>query len=257
MTLSSSLASFSLPELFRFIEEGKKSGRLIVQPQLDNVRSTSQGVASSKLKSIYYVWFQDGYLVAITDRLNCRSLIEFVENRGWLSTLVTSKLRVLCPPEMPMGVYLHKQKLLSKEKLSLVFQIQLHQVYELFKLHQGLYRFDELEELESRLLTIPWLEMTGHRMRATQVSLYGLRLISSWGDFAEHLPDPYFALQRLSNSPVLKLTPLEQEVWQLANGKNSLKEMAVTTKRSLQEVRVIAFYLIMVGLVEGVFLVPR
>lgn len=254
MTISSSLDSFSLPALFRLIEEGQKSGRLIVQPQLDS-NGRNGGNAAKRLKHIYYVWFQDGYLVAITDRLNCRSLIEFIENRGWLSTLVTNKLRVLCPPRMPMGVYLHKQQLLSKEKLSLVFQIQLHQVYELFKLNSGIYRFDELEELESRLLTIPWLEMTGHRMRATQVSIYGLRLITNWDNFCQHLPDPYYALRRVSNEPSLKLMPTEADVWQLANGKNSLQQMADTTKRNLDEIRIAALCLLVTGLVEEVSLI--
>ena len=246
MTISSSLGSFSLPELFRLIEEGKKSGRLIVQPSLT--------IKENHLKPIYYVWFQDGYLVAITDRLNCRSLIEFIENRGWLSTLVTNKLRVLCPPEMPMGVYLYKHKLLTKEKLSLIFQIQLHQVYELFQVYSGSFRFDELSELKTRLLTVPWLEMTGHRMKATQVSMYGLRLITNWDNFDEHLPEPNFALQRLTEKSHLKLMPLESQVWQLATGTNSLQKIAEATGKHIKTIQVTAFCLMLVGLVDEVFL---
>jgi hypothetical protein len=246
MTISSSLGSFSLPELFCLIEEGNKSGRLIVQPSLAK--------KEKHLKSIYYVWFQDGYLVAISDRLNCRSLIEFIENRGWLSTLITNKLRILCPPEMPMGVYLYKNKLLTKEKLSLIFQIQLHQVYELFQLNSGLFRFDELSELKTRLLTIPWLEMTGHRMRATQVSIYGLRLINNWENFDEYLPEPNFALQRLSDRPRLKLMPLESQVWQLATGQISLQQIAEKTGKHIKLIQITAFCLMLVGLVDEVFL---
>ena len=245
MTINSSLKSFSLPELFRLIEEGKKSGRLIVRPFLNR--------AEKNLKPIYYVWFQDGYLVAITDRLNCRSLIEFIENRGWLSTLVTNKLRVLCPPEMPMGIYLYKNNLLTKEKLSLIFQIQLHQVYELFQVNSGSFRFDELFELKTRLLTIPWLEMTGHRMRATQVSMYGLRLINNWDNFIEYLPEPNFALKRLKLTPHLKLTPLETHIWKLATGKYSLIKIAESAQKSVITVQVTAFCLILVGLIDEIF----
>ena len=246
MTINSSLESFSLPELFRLIEEGKKSGRLIVQPSLS--------LKDKHLKPIYYVWFQDGYLVAITDRLNCRSLIEFIENRGWLSTLVTDKLRVLCPPEMPMGVYLYKNKLLTKERLSLIFQIQLHQVYELFQLNAGSFRFDELSELKTRLLTIPWLEMTGHRMKASQVSMYGLRLINNWDNFQSQLPDPNFAIQRLKETSHLKLMPLESQIWELANGDNSLTKIAKITGQNIKTIQITALCLMLVGLVDEVFL---
>ena len=246
MTINSSLESFSLPELFRLIDEGKKSGRLIVQPSLS--------LKDKHLKAIYYVWFQDGYLVAITDRLNCRSLIEFIENRAWLSTLVTDKLRVLCPPEMPMGVYLYKHKLLTKEKLSLIFQIQLHQVYELFQINSGSFRFDELSELKTRLLTIPWLEMTGHRMKATQVSIYGLRLISNWDNFEEYLPEPNFAMQRLKETLPLKLMPLESQIWKLANGENSLLEIAKLTGKNIKTIQITALCLMLVGLIDEIFI---
>ena len=246
MTISSSLESFSLPELFCLIEEGKKTGRLIV--------TLSASSTENDLKSIYYVWFQDGYLVAITDRLNCRGLIEFIENRGWLSQSITSRLRTLCPPEMPMGVYLYKNKLLIKEKLSIVFQTQLHQVYQLFQIQDGSFRFDELSELKTRLLTIPWLEMTGHRMKATQVSIYGLRLIRNWDSFTEYLPEPNCMLQRLKTDPHLKLTPLESYVWQLATGKYSLNKMAELAKKNLKQIQIAALCLMLVGLVDELFI---
>ena len=246
MTISNSLGSFSLPELLCSIDEDKKSGRLIVQPSLTGKKR--------HLKSIYYVWFQDGYLVAITDRLNYRSLIEFIENRGWLSTLITNRLRTLCPPEMPMGVYLYKNKLLTKEKLSLIFQIQLHQVYELLRVDSGTFRFDELSELKTRLLTIPWLEMTGHRMRASQVSIYGLRLIDNWDNFRDDFPEPNYALQRIVEQPYLKLLSLEWQIWQLATGNVSLRKIAEKTGKSIKTIQITAFRLIIVGLIDEVFL---
>ena len=242
MTISSSLASFSLPELFCLIEEEKKTGRLIV--------TLSVSSTENDLKSIYYIWFQDGYLVAITDRINCRGLIEFIENRGWLSKSITSRLRILCPPEMPMGVYLYKHKLLIKEKLSIVFQTQLHQVYRLFQIQNGSFRFDELSELKTRLLTVPWLEMTGHRMRATQVSIYGLRLIRDWDRFADYLPEPNCVLQKLKTQPHLKLTPLESYVWQLATGEYSLIKMAELAKKKLRQIQITALCLMLVDLVD-------
>ncbi len=246
MSICSSLKSFSLPELFRVIEQEKKSGRLIVQGSLT--------LKQIHLSPIYYIWFQDGYLVAISDHINFRGLIEFIENRGWLTPLVTGKLRTLCPPEMPLGVYLHNNKLLSKERLNLIFQIQLHQLYELFQLNAGSFRFDEISELRDRLLKIPWLEMTGHRIKPTQVSICALRLIKNRDIFADQLPEASFGLKRLVAQPHLKLMPLEQQLWELSDGKTPLNKMAAITEQPLPKIQFTAFCLILVGLVEEIFL---
>ncbi len=246
MSICSSLKSFSLPELFRVIEQEKKSGRLIVQGSLT--------LKQIHLSPIYYIWFQDGYLVAISDHINFRGLIEFIENRGWLTPLVTRKLRTLCPPEMPLGVYLHHNKLLSKETLNLIFQIQLYQIYKLFQLNAGSFRFDEISELHDRLLKIPWLEMTGHRIKPTQVSISALRLIKNRDIFADQLPEANFGLKRLVAQPHLKLMPLEQQLWELSDGITSLKKMATITEKPLPIIRFTAFCLIVVGLVDEIFL---
>ena len=244
MSIFSSLDSFALTELFRIISEEKKSGRLIVHLQLNQ--------KESHLKPIYYVWFENGYLVAISDRLNCRSLIAFIEKRGWLSTVVTNQLRTLCPPEITMGVYLYQNNLLSKEQLSLVFQTQLHQVYELFAVQAGSLCFDDLSELKTRLVSNPWLEMTGHRMSASRVSLYALRLIKDWTQFQEQLPESNFALQRLKTETDLKLIPLESEVWQLATGDQTLSKIAERLETSIDEIKIVAFRLILLGLVDEI-----
>ncbi len=246
MTICSSLKSFSLPELFRVIEQEQKSGRLIVQG--------SRTLKQIHLSPIYYIWFQDGYLVAISDRINLRGLISFIEGRGWLTPLVTNKLRTLCPPEMPLGVYLHKNQLLAKEQLNLIFQIKLHQVYELFQLNGGSFRFDESSELRDRVLTIPWLEMTGHRMKPTQVSIYALRLIKNQDIFTEQLPEASFSLKQLVAEPHVKLMSLEEQLWELSDGQTSLKQMAAITGQPLETIQFTAFCLIAIGLVDESFL---
>jgi hypothetical protein len=246
MSISSSLESFSLPELFRLIEKDSKSGRLIVQA------SPSERV--SKRKGIHYIWFHEGHLVAVSDCLNHKGLINLIESRGWLSPSIVSRLRTLCPPEMPLGVYLQKMKLLSPEKLSLVFQLQLHQVYQLFHLDGGRFRFDELAELKDRILTIPWLEMTGQKIRTTEVSMYALRLIDNWDIFTEQLPEANLALRRLVPKPHLKLTSLERQIWELADGITSLMNIAKLTKQPLQNIQITAFRVIAVGLVDEIFI---
>jgi hypothetical protein len=246
MSITSSLESFSLPELFRLIEEGSKSGRLIVHTPLST--------KAKHLKRTYYIWFDRGYLVAVSDRLNYKGLINLIADRGWLSPALVDRLRVLCPPEVPLGVYLEKMKILSQEQLNLIFQLQLHQVYQLFDLGSGRFRFDELSELQDRLLTIPWLERTGHKIRTTEVTMYALRLIENWNIFSDQLPEPDLALKRLVNEPHLKLLTLERQMWDLADGSTSLMNMARVTLEPLKNIQITAFRMIVVGLVEEIFL---
>lgn len=246
MSISSSLDLFLLPELFRVIEEGNKTGRLIVQIPLNN--------QTSHLKRIYYLWFREGYLVAISDRLNHRGLITLIETRNWLSPLITDKLRTLCPTEVPLGVYLDQMKLLTRDKLRLIFQLQLHQVYQLFELNTGWFRFDELSELRDRLMTLPWLEMTGHRMKATEVAMYGLRLVKDGQVFSEKLPKSSVALQRTVNQPLLKLIALERKIWEQADGSTSIETIASELIQPVKNIQIAAFRLIVMGLLEEVLM---
>ncbi|MGL5943140.1 MAG: DUF4388 domain-containing protein [Waterburya sp.] len=245
MSIIRSLESFSLPELFKLIENNSKSGRLIIETPISN--------RTAKREGIYYIWFQEGHLIAISDRLNQKGLINLIAARGWLSPLIISRLRTLCPTTLPLGIYLRKMKLLDQQKLSLIFQLQLHQVYRLFQLTGGRFRFDDFSEMQDRILTIPWLEMTGHRIKTTEVTMYALRLMENWSHFTPQLPEPNLALQRIVAQPHLKLTASEHRLWDVADGKMSLLNIAKSTGQSLSIVQITAFRLISVGLVKEVF----
>jgi hypothetical protein len=246
MSITSSLESFSLPELFRLIEEGSKSGRLIVH--------TPASTKATHLKRTYYLWFDKGYLVAVSNCLNHKGLINLIADRNWLSPTLIDRLRTLCPPEVPLGVYLEKMKLLTREKLNLIFQLQLHQVYQLFNLGSGRFKFDELSELQDRLLTIPWLERTGHKIKTTEVAMYALRLTDNWEIFRDQLPEATLGLKRLVETPHLKLLALERQIWNLADSSTSLMVMAKETFEPLKNIQLAAFRMIVVGLVDEVFL---
>jgi hypothetical protein len=244
MSISSSLELFSLPDLFRLIDSNSKSGRLLL-----HLPSTAK---TGTIKSIYYIWFQEGKLVAISDRFNYKGLISLIENRGCLSPLVTKQLRTLCPPEMPLGTYLVNMKLLTLEQSNLIFQIQLHKVYQLFELSSGKFRFEELSELQDRLMRIPWLEMTGNSIRATEVTMHALRLSKNWQLFAPDFPPPNYGLMRLVSRPHLRLLFVEWQVWKKADSLTSLKTMAAQLNQPIQEIQMVAFRLMMVGLVDDI-----
>ncbi|MDJ0689508.1 MAG: DUF4388 domain-containing protein [Xenococcaceae cyanobacterium MO_188.B32] len=246
MSINTSLELFSLTDLFRLIESERKSGRLAIQVSLEEKKAS--------LKKIYYIWFEDGYLVAVSDRLNHKGLISIIEARNWLSPLVTNQLRTLCPVKVPLGTYLQKSQLLTPEQINLIFQMQLHQVYQLFELASGSFRFDEMSELKDRIMTIPWLEMTGNRLRATEVSMYALRLIKKWDVFADKLPAPYLIFKRVLPEYQFKLMPLERQLWQNIDSLNSLNTIARQVNKPIRSIQIAAFRLLAVGLIEEIIL---
>jgi hypothetical protein len=244
--MSGSLETFSLPELFRLIDLSTKTGRLTVQPLVDE--NIPRAIA------LCHIWFENGRLVAITDDAHRQRLMNLIENRGWLSRRVIEKLADLCPAEYPFGLYLKTMGVLKAEQLQLLFQMNLHQVYKLFEVTSGWFMFEVLSSGKTtNNLATPWLEMTGNSMRATEVALFALRLVRNWNVFFDKLPDLSSALRPLVRQVPFRLDTQELELWQLADEITSLDDMAFKLKRSSDSIQKTAFRLIATGLVEEVF----
>jgi hypothetical protein len=246
MSISGTLETFSLPELFRLIDSGSKSGRLIFQSLPDPNEPESQ--------RLYHLWFQKGRLVTISDRLNPQSLIALIESRGWVDKKITAQLDLSDLSEQPLGAYLEKIKLLTSDQRITLFLYHLHQVYRLFECSAAWFQFDEISDGSEvdGLKTMPWLEMTGKSIRAAEVVLHALRSQKNWDIFAEQLPEPGYALQKLVAQPELQLVPLEWQIWEMADGKVSLKAIANKINESLLHVQRAAFRLIMAGLADEI-----
>ncbi|NJP17637.1 MAG: DUF4388 domain-containing protein [Hydrococcus sp. CRU_1_1] len=269
--MSGSLETVSLPELFRLIDLSTKTGRLTVQPLVDENTPCAIRVgkarprdvalpkeigsaAAQKTIALCYIWFEKGRLVAITDDANRQRLIDLIENRGWLGRRVIEKLADLCPAEYPFGLYLKTMGVLKAEQLQLLFQMNLHQVYKLFEVTSGWFMFEVLSsDKTTNNLATPWLEMTGNSMRATEVTLFALRLVKNWTGFFDKLPDLNSALRPLVRQVPFRLDTQELELWQLADEITSLDEMAFKLKRASDSIQKTAFRLIITGLVEEVF----
>lgn len=242
MSISGFLENFSLPELLRLIDLGSKSGRLILQ-----IRSAPE---RPDLVGLYHVWFQEGQLVTVIDRSHPQSLIKQIENKGWLNEASLKKLEYLSLLQIPLGKYLQQEQLLIQQQLNELFQDRLALLYQLFEVPVGCFLFHEICPKSDKLRKIPWLEMTGNRIRATEVSLNALRLQQNWDIFAEQLPESHYALTQLVQQPEFKLIPIEWQVWEFANGKNSLKAIAGKINQPLLKVQKTALSLMMVGLVD-------
>ncbi|MGK7949291.1 MAG: DUF4388 domain-containing protein [Xenococcaceae cyanobacterium] len=242
MSISGFLENFSLPELLRLIDLGSKSGRLILQ-----IRSAPE---RPDLVGLYHIWFQEGQLVTVIDRSQPQSLIKQIENKGWLDEASPKKLERLHLLQVPLGKYLQQEELLTEQQLNELFQERVAQLYQLFEVPVGCFLFHEISPKSDKPRKIPWLEMTGNRIRATEVSLNALRLQQNWDIFAEQLPESHYALTQLVQQPDFKLIPIEWQVWEFANGKNSLKAIAGKINQPLLKVQKTALSLMMVGLVD-------
>lgn len=242
MPITSSLVDFSLPEIFRFIEKGKKSGLLSFK-----TLSISQKVPSP----VRYIWVQNGRIVAAANRLDHQGLVTLIEDRQWLSDRVFDKVvHWCCPIDEPLGLYLKNQGVLQAQQLKQLFTIQvLQQVCALFQLQNAQFQFDQK-------IATPTREMTGLSVPAMEATLVGLRVLQNWDTLTDKIPDPTVGLVSLiAGKPQYRLTNPEWQVWGYANQQISLDAIAQQLKLPVEKVQQIAFRLIMIGLAEEVPLI--
>lgn len=241
MTFTGNLTEFSLPEVFQFIEQGQKTGLLTI--------NTLPTVGSAGVKS-YYIWLHQGRIVAAADRLDQKGLISLLEQRNWLSDRVTGKIPMICSLNSPLGLCLKSQGMLQAEQLKLLFRVQVvGQVTTIFELKDSKFEFTAITNL-------PFAEMTGLSMPASEAALSGLRVLRDWTALTEKLPDPYSGLSStIGGQPEFKLNTHEWQVWEFANGTVSLSAIAKQLGLALEKVQQIAFCLIVANMAEEVFLV--
>lgn len=242
MSLSSSFTDFSLAELFQLIDQGRKSGCLSVctLPDIHAPESKSQH---------FYIWFRQGRIVAAANRLNGRGLVSKITQRGWAHEIVLEKLCLVASTGTPLGVNLKTQEVLSAEQLNLLFASQLQQVRELFEIQKGVFKLDSKA-------TLPWSEMTGLSLRATEVALMALRALKNWELLADALPDSGSGIRGIiNNKPQVRLNAFEWQVWEFASGSVSLSAIASQLNQPTVKVQQAAFRLMLVGLVEEIPLV--
>ena len=246
MKITSSLEIFSLLELFQLIDSGAKSGKLTIKIP-SNIK-TPQG------ESIYYLWFDRGRLIAIDNNSPNSSLIASIEDRGWLKRRVIEKLENLCPPGVPLGNHLKNMGVLKTEQLQLLLQIKLEQIYYLFELPLDKFNVQVSFIKVNSATDLPWLEMTGIRVKARQVALYALRKLKNWEKLngTIQLPETNSVLQRVVSQPDFQLDALELHIWKRANGTITLETAAKQLHQSLTNVQRATFRLIVAGVVEEV-----
>lgn len=238
MALSGSLAEFSLPEVFQILEQGQKTGRLIL---------TTRQLSGGHKEDTTYIWLRAGHIIAVADRIDNQGLVTIIAQRGWLTSRFAVTVAENYTANTPMGLYLKAQKLIQPEQLKLLFSVQVTQpICKLFSLSEGGFNFQESSQL-------PLAEMTGLSAPASEVTLAGLRALKDWTALEDKLPDTTSTLiQPTSNPSTLTLYQLETQVWQWADGQTTLEEMAKQADTSVDKIQRVAFRLSVIGLVEEV-----
>ncbi|TBR60713.1 hypothetical protein B4U84_07620 [Westiellopsis prolifica IICB1] len=240
MAFTGYLSKYSLPELFQFIEEGFKTGLLTIHNFLDTSGSMTQS---------YYIWLRQGRLVAAANRLDNQGLVSIISHRGWASsdTIVKTFNR---SPNMTMGLCLKSQGILQAEQLNLLFRSQItSQVTPLFQLQDAEFEFNFQA-------TLPNAEMTGLSIPATEATLIGLRRVKNWTFLENKLPDISSSVLRKNHSlPHLHLDAFERKVWESADGKTTLIDIARKNQITLEQIQYAAFRLIVSNLIEEEFII--
>jgi Domain of unknown function (DUF4388) len=246
MNITSSLDSFTLLELFQLIDLGCKSGQLVVQ-----IPTELKGFS---VQTTYRLWFDKGKLVAIVNESGDSDLIATIEKKGWLKRRAVEKLENLCPAGLPLGTYLKNIGVLKAEQLQLLLLTKLEQIYPLFEMTFGKCQFAIAFNQIDNFQNLPWMSMTGVRVKARQVSVMALRQIKQWDQphLIDRLPHKSSTLERIVVQPDFYLDPLEWLVWDRSNGKTNLETIAKQLHQSLANVQRAAFRLTIAGLVVEV-----
>jgi len=238
MAISGYLSEFSLPEIFRLLEQGNKTGRLSIQERSEN---------PSYPGKIFRIWFKQGNIIAAGDRLDGNGLLSMIQNRGWVSTRVASRITEVCAIDQPAGLCLKEHGLLEAEQLKMLFSQQvLQQVCKLFELQDGQFQFDIK-------VVSPNSELTGLKASASEVTLAGLRALKDWTMLLDKLPEASSGIvSTINGKPQLRLNQLESQVWEFTKGDVSIKHIAKQLKLPLEKIQQVAFRLMTMGLVEEV-----
>ncbi|MFN3927742.1 MAG: DUF4388 domain-containing protein [Pseudanabaenaceae cyanobacterium] len=236
MRINGYLSEFSLGEVFRFLEQGRKTGCLVIRP--------FTGYTGFKE---YYIFFKRGYVVAASDSDQNRSLECMIEDRQWLRVNTIQRLRSLCANNTCLGVCLKENRALNEEQLKSLFKQQvLTPIPQLFALPDSWFEFKGNHPL-------PLEEMTGLSASPMDIALVGLRVLKDWRPLFDKLPHPQSTLMSLhSGQPPYHLSRHEWQVWEHIVGHTSIQQISGSLGMEVLEVQKIVFRLMVVGLVEEI-----
>jgi hypothetical protein len=239
MTLTGYLSEYSLAEVFNFIHQGTRTGLLSISTDINPVEPPTNP---------HYLWFQTGQIMAVSTGMDGQGLLQAISQRKLVPAEHIEQLRTQVQKfHQPLGLHLKSRGLLTAEQLKLLFNSQtIAIVCKLFELRDARFHFDPC--------ILPYnAEMTGISMPAQEVGLLGLRMLKNWDNLSQKLPDPQYAIQRLSvEEPSFRLDRHELQLWKLADGETSLSKLTIPMNMSIEALKKTAYRLIIFGLVQEI-----
>ena len=244
MNLQGLTSEFSLPELFKFLQESQQTGRL----SLKALEGSDLG--SKTRETSHFFWFEKGNLLAASNRLDGLGLLDILQARSLIQGSTLPRLVRQCPPKVALGAFLKDRAVLTHKQLKSLFASQvLRHACALLKAPDAKFSFHAA-------YPVPYLEMTGIKIKATDVTLPSLRILKDWGALADKLPSLESGLKLIKKDPsTYRLQTQEKDVLRLAQSGLSLSKIAKDLKLSVVDIQKTGFRLIFVGLVKEIPLI--
>ena len=266
MTLAGYLSEYSLAEILNFVHQGNRTGLLSITPEL--TMEVDHSIPQ------YFLWFESGRIMAITSRLDGKELLATIGRRKLMSpaqiALVKNLQNELPQPlihylqshgsfdveligtsldriSQPLGLYLKSYGLLESEQLNLLFNSQtLTILCKLFELYQGKFEFKpDIVPIKA--------EMTGISLDSKEAGLIGLRFLKDWSGLNAKLIDPNSAVEQyFSQNTDVRLDKHELKLFNLADGKTSLVQLAEKMNISIKIAQQVSFRLSTFGIIKEV-----
>lgn len=235
MALKGNLRDFSINQLLNLINLAQKTGTLIVEGPNDSVWVSFRDgkLAYSKMGA------EDDALVAVLHRANklTRSQYNTIKTRA--SHMSDKELGLL----LINANYISQEDILSS--LRAEFVGILHRI---FTWVEGLFRFEDESKPPDGKITL--------QIGLENIIMDGSRRLREWEQLQDEIPSLDIAL-RFTDRPGadLRNVNLSVEEWRVVsyiNPKNTLRQIANTTKMNDLEIRKIVYGLLQAGLVEMV-----
>lgn len=238
--IKGNLTEFSLGELFQIIAQGEKTGLL-------GIITTGYKYPDQRK---YYIWFNKGRIIAISNSLDGKCLISLIRRRSWIKTDKEQEeilKKFYKTSNLALGLYLKEKKILTDHDLDFIFRIQImRELNPLFQLQEADFLFKTSPDL-------PFQEMTGLSISAKELLLKGLRSLRDWSILLDKLPHATSSLAMDKKAKIdVNLDVYESKIWKLMESSLSLVEIAKKLTLTIEKVQKSAFSLILVGLAEEI-----